>query len=1476
VSVLLGNGDGTFQNQVTYAVGSSPVALVAGDFNGDGRTDLAVADYGSLDDNGNPISGSSVSVLLGNGDGTFQNQVTYAVETGPVALVAADFNDDGRTDLAVANLFNSVVSVLLGNGDGTFQNEVPYTVGSYPLALVAGEFNGDGRTDLAVANANSNDVSVLLGNGDGTFQNQVPYAVGSSPADLVAGDFNGDGRTDLAVANAFSNTVSVLLGNGDGTFQNQVTYAVGSGPVALVAGDFNGDGRTDLAVANYDDSDMSVLLGNGDGTFQHQLTYPVGSSPVALVAGDFNGDGRTDLAVTNAGSLDSHGNLIPGTSTVSVLLGNGDGTFQHQVTYAVGNAPSALVAGDFNGDGRTDLAVANADSNTVSVLLGNGDGTFENQVTYAVGNGPAALVAGDFNGDGRTDLAVANYDDNDVSVMLSLNGTLTAPGPQVTTPQASPIVADLSGDGTLDAFAINAAGDILWRRGRPDEPGSYDSPIAINPGHPARDIVAVDTNQGPVLASVDATDNAISLYAWRGGAFALIGSLPTGSLPAQIVAGDLFGDSADDLVVRNAGDGTLSIYINTNNQSGPTTSLPPPFEPPITVPVGPGISDVTLADVSGDGRMDILVTDKLTGEVGVISTLGPVVLAPPVLYPAGTGLYAVTNASDPATVTSLEATTGVAAAPLTTGGPDDLVVIDSGSNTASVLRGLGDGRFANPLTVPTSSPAIQVLLADLEGNGVRDMIVLSNQGVSVDRGDGQGGFLPKPFTIPAGPEPTGVTLADVNHDGKLDLLVGNAYGDLLVLLGNGNGTFQPYHNANQNVALAVLPNGDSQPDFIFADQGLDKVVDYSGGTSKTLADHTSGLLAPGAVALADLNGDGIPDLIVADSGSNNVLVYPGLGNGQFGPELNGGHGFFTGTNPVSITVANLNGRPDLVVANEGSNDVSILLNQATASGGFTFVPGPRLQAGLGPVATVVQDVNGDGIPDLLVSDSGSNQVLLLPGVGGGFFNDANPSTIPAGTPPGPLVTPTIIPVGTTPGPLLVGNFTGRPGQLDLVTLDTGSNDLSLVRDLNGGNTFATSISSGGEFPIAAVAGAFGPAGGNGTDLLVANNGDGRFALFLSGADGLELAHTFDEPDLPNPTALATDPGGAIYGATEGVDHAVPVILGFGPGSGTPVLPIGPNEQQVVTMQPLSPMSLPVIATAFSLPGEPESQSSGSGNGAEGVALVAAAIGTTTFATSEVPAAQASGAATQGGAVPAALPNQALRKEGGAGGPGGGEPEAAAIEGAGKQAEAQPQTAAPPTTVVHFIAGVDDFVARARLWTILGTLWDPLTRAEGRPSLPHRLGALLARWSPVVASLGSPALTRVIDLTRAALTAAGHDPSAGDGDGDGGDDPEAARPAASSPSDHPSIEASMAAVPSSPLEFVAASIGLGSVAWAHVRRRPRRNRQPVRVRREFGSGVVRSAGCDPPEPPNEPEREKNPNPGKKTGLFLNRDRPRKKK
>ena len=338
---------------VQSAVGAFPNFAAAGDFNNDGKMDIVVS-------NGN----STVSVLLGHGDGTFQSQKTNNTDPNGTAYAIAvgDFNGDGNADLVVTNSVagsSDTVSILLGNGDGTFQTQHTYSVGFGAQGVTVGDFNNDGNADLVVTTNRDNTVSVLLGNGDGTFQSQVTYSVGSQPSSLSTADFNGDGQADLVVSNLGDNNVSVLLGNGDGTFQPQVTYPTGNYPVGVAVGDFNGDGNADLAVGNGNDSTVSVLLGNGDGTFQPQVTYPTGNYPVGVVVGDFNGDGKGDLAIPNFAA-----------NTVSVLLGNGDGTFQSQVSHSAGSRPIGMAIGDFNGDGLADLVtVTHTGASAIRVLL---------------------------------------------------------------------------------------------------------------------------------------------------------------------------------------------------------------------------------------------------------------------------------------------------------------------------------------------------------------------------------------------------------------------------------------------------------------------------------------------------------------------------------------------------------------------------------------------------------------------------------------------------------------------------------------------------------------------------------------------------------------------------------------------------------------------------------------------------------------------------------------------------------------------------------------------------------------------------------------------------------------------------------------------------------------------------------------------------------------------------------------------------
>ena len=433
------------------STGREPKFVAVGDFNGDGKQDLAIADYGVI---GTPATGRTLTILLGNGDGTFKAAASPAVGNAPYAIAVGDFNEDGKQDLAVTNSADNTVLILTGNGDGTFTAGATIDTGTSPFGIVTGDFNNDGHADLAIANNGSNTLTILQGNGDGTFTAaETSPATGTGPISLVVGDFDGDGKADLAVANTGTNGLTILLGNGDETFtaksNGDSRDVAGGGFATVVLGDFNGDGKQDLVIAGENAQTQltgSVLLGNGDGTFKN--SSGLASDPTtsfSIAARDFNGDGKTDIIVAD--------------DNVTTILGsNGDGTFT-PITYAPtgdGSTPDflAIAVGDFNGDGIPDSVTANSNANSVSALLTQATQTATATVT---GIAPSGLGAHQ---------VVASYP-GDASFTPSTSATTTLQGtnnaPAITwTPTVSTIVYGTAlGAQQLDAVATGRNGVAL-------------------------------------------------------------------------------------------------------------------------------------------------------------------------------------------------------------------------------------------------------------------------------------------------------------------------------------------------------------------------------------------------------------------------------------------------------------------------------------------------------------------------------------------------------------------------------------------------------------------------------------------------------------------------------------------------------------------------------------------------------------------------------------------------------------------------------------------------------------------------------------------------------------------------------------------------------------------------------------------------------------------------------------------------------
>jgi len=666
ITVLLGKADGTFEAALSSGGAEAAAWMVVGDFNNDGKPDVVTASIFS-----------ATRMHLGNGNGTFQDGVDLTAEVPVGILTAADVDGNGNLDLVYFDNVAGAVKILLGNGDGTFAS--PLELDDTANAIAFGKLDGNDTLDMVLTGGQGGGVKIYPGNGDGTFGDPLVLNAGATltsarvidvnkdglndvvvlsdfflevfpghgdgsfgdpinsgagnvPWSIAPADFDGDGNLDFVVSgwdptggNFGYPYLLILTGHGDGTFTTGAGYAVGGGPVPLVAADFGSDGHPDVALAPPADAAVWRLRGNGDGTLHGVLLFVGGElSTTALAAGDFDEDGRTDVAV-----LDN----LAGASLIFVDILDAGPTLRVSHEYFLAGLTRTVTAADVDGDGHLDLVTVRSDTGAVLVLHGNGDGTFADPVSSA---GPSTLVsavaAHDFNGDGFQDLAVAWQNDaHTVGGLTIMLGDATAHVTPVATlplfiPPAALLATDFDADGHADLAVVGGApgvdGQLLILHGAGD--GTFTAAGAYDTHAQPTAVVADDFVEDGVLDLAVGGDH---LTVFRGFGIDNFFQVSQMEAPANLlVAADFDGDGHVDLasgsaLMSGAGDGTFTLA-----QTFVTGILP---------------SSIVSAEFNGDGLPDAAVGQYFGGDYAfLIPARGAHVVPPaaPATYTESTSL----------------------------------------------------------------------------------------------------------------------------------------------------------------------------------------------------------------------------------------------------------------------------------------------------------------------------------------------------------------------------------------------------------------------------------------------------------------------------------------------------------------------------------------------------------------------------------------------------------------------------------------------------------------------------------------------------------------------------------------------------------------------------------------------------------------------------------------------------------------------
>jgi hypothetical protein len=1161
LNVLLGNGDGTFQTPVSYALGNGPTGLVTADLNGDGTADLAASN----------VNDNTVSVLLGNGDGTFQAGVSYSAGSGPFSLDAIASSGGSAPDLVVADTFENSIRILANNGSGVFTLSPAYSDGAGPTALVATNLDGDSRQDVATSNANGANVSIFLGRTPTT----LSLAVSPNPASVGAVVT----LTATITPSTVTGTVSFFdAGNliGTSTIASGVavmttsSLAFGTHPLSA---SFTASGIFGGSVSNT----VNEVIQNGSGvTLSASPSAPVLGNPVTITAtlspssatgtvafqdgGTFLGEAVVTSGVASittatlgagthsiVGRYSGDANNLAGTSaplllTVTAAAGGGFGS---PTTYSLGNGPYSIVMGDFNNDGKADLAATSWSANNVTVLYGNGDGTFGGTVTFNVGTNPVAIATGDLNGDGLADLVVVNNGSGTLSVALNNgSGGFNAPA-SISVGSLPTAVAIL--DANLDSSAdivvtVSGSNQIKILLGNGD--GTFNTPTVQTIGGGSKAIIAADFNNDGIPDLAIACGNGANIAIGKGdGTFNKVVIFKADVGPVSIAAGDLRHTGNLDLVIANAISNDVTVLLGAGNGK---------FSGGVNYPTGEFPQSVVLTDFNGDGFLDIATADEAVNTVSVLlndgtgkfgtataystgssSTTGPIALVAGAFTGSGQADLAVANfgANNLAILLALlpSQTTLVATPnPDTTGGPLTLTATVSPSAATGTVTfydgttSVGTASLsAGTATIQVSLPAgNHALTATYGGDSVygpstspvvNDLVSAAPVGVTLTA-DSLTPNLGQKVLLTA-------TISTTAATGTVTFLNGTVpFGSATV--SNGVATMFVSSLPAGSLSLTAHYNGDSSYAAVVSTPLIVNVVPVASYSIATPL-HASLTGNGTSVVTGDFNNDGFQDVIVTTA---TVDVMLGLGNGTLQAPVS----YSAGTNPTQIVTAdfNLDGKTDLAVVNQGSNNVSILLG----NGDGTFGNAVNYLVGTGPVSLAVGDFNKDGFPDIVAANHDSSNVTVLLGNGTGSFQ-----------------LPVTVTVGGANVSVVTADFNGD-GATDFVVADATSNQVFLLLSNGTGGFGSPAGFAAGTVLTSLVAGDLN--GDGKPDLVVSNGTASTVTIFLNNGSGGFAAGVPVTLTAAAEAAVITDINGdskADLVVTLG-DGNVGVLIGKGDGT----------------------------------------------------------------------------------------------------------------------------------------------------------------------------------------------------------------------------------------------------------------------------------------------------------------------------------------